>query len=154
MKWDTYRDLTDTSREYIGSLPFTVEPYGCFIWWSQQSQWASPTSSSGRRRFNSNDQSKATCDATNSRLPRLAGCVCCASRDPPLNIFTYDACVCPDLPSPPSPPPPAPFVQMQGKQCVTTVDGKTRCLQIPVGSSLSDANIQKMARRHYGSPLA
>ena len=48
---------------------------------------------------------------------------------------------------------PPPLTELQGKQCVTTANGATHCLQIPVGSSLFDEKIQKMAARHFGSPL-
>jgi hypothetical protein len=64
----------------------------------------------------------------------------------------------PSPPSPPStpprPPPPQPAVEMQSRQCVTTADGNIHCLQIPIGSSLSDEKMQGAIRRHYGSPLS
>ena len=53
-------------------------------------------------------------------------------------------------PPPPSPPP----VAMQPRQCVTTTDGVTRCVQIEVGSSLQDPITQARLTRRFGLPLA
>ena len=59
-------------------------------------------------------------------------------------------------PPPPSPPPSGrePTVAMQPRQCVTTADGVTRCVQIEVGSSLQDPITQARLTRRFGLPLA
>merc|ERR1719506_46463 len=53
---------------------------------------------------------------------------------------------------PPSPPPPVPRAVLQPRQCVTTADGVSRCIQIQEGLSLDDEHVQAMIERHFASP--
>ena len=55
---------------------------------------------------------------------------------------------------PPSMPPPPPVLEMQPAQCVTTADGVTHCVHIPVNSTLSDPWVQRAAKRRFGSELS
>ena len=60
-------------------------------------------------------------------------------------------------PPPPRPPPPrspAPKPVWQPRQCVTTADGRSHCMSLPEGHSLTDARVQAMTERHYRSPLS
>ena len=52
---------------------------------------------------------------------------------------------------PPSPPPPVPRAVLQPRQCVTTADGVSRCIQIQEGLSLDDEDVQAMIERHFAS---
>ena len=54
---------------------------------------------------------------------------------------------------PPSPPPPVPRAVLQPRQCVTTADGVSRCIQIQEGLSLNDERVQAMIDRHFGSAV-
>ena len=59
----------------------------------------------------------------------------------------------PPSPSPPSPsPPPVPRAVLQPRQCVTTADGVSRCIQIQEGLSLDDKDVQAMIEHHFASP--
>ena len=51
----------------------------------------------------------------------------------------------------PAAPPPAPH-RFQPRQCVTTADGVSRCIQIQEGLSLDDEHVQAMIERHFASP--
>ena len=53
---------------------------------------------------------------------------------------------------PPSPPPPVPRAVLQPRQCVTTADGVSRCIQIQEGLSLDDEDVQAMIEHHFASP--
>ena len=53
---------------------------------------------------------------------------------------------------PPSPPPPVPRAVLQPRQCVTTADGVSRCIQIQEGLSLDDEHVQAMIERHFAPP--
>ena len=57
-------------------------------------------------------------------------------------------------PSPPPPPLPVNVAVLQPRQCVTTADGVTQCIQIEEGKSLQDTRVQAMIERHFGSALA
>ena len=54
--------------------------------------------------------------------------------------------------APPAPPPrPVPRAVLQPRQCVTTADGVSRCIQIQEGLSLDDEDVQAMIERHFAS---
>ena len=53
---------------------------------------------------------------------------------------------------PPPPPPPVPRAVLQPRQCVTTADGVSRCIQITEGLSLDDGRVQAMIERHFADP--
>ena len=54
-------------------------------------------------------------------------------------------------PPTPSPPPPVPRAVLQPRQCVTTADGVSRCIQIQEGLSLDDERVQAMMERRFAS---
>ena len=60
----------------------------------------------------------------------------------------------PPPPRPPPPRPPTPTAVWQPRQCVTTADGRSHCMSLPEGHSLTDARVQAMTERHYRSPLS
>ena len=66
---------------------------------------------------------------------------CPTSSPPPL----------PPSPSPPPPPRPVPRAVLQPRQCVTTADGVSRCIQIQEGLSLDDEDVQAMIEHHFAS---
>jgi hypothetical protein len=45
-----------------------------------------------------------------------------------------------------------PRAVLQPRQCVTTADGVSRCIQIQEGLSLDDERVQAMIERHFASP--
>lgn len=45
---------------------------------------------------------------------------------------------------------PHPTQKLQPKQCVTLVDGTSRCVSLPVGRSLGDADIQRRMKKTFG----
>ena len=57
-------------------------------------------------------------------------------------------------PSPPPPRSPTPEPAWQPQQCVTTADGRSHCMSLPEGHSLTDDRMQAMIKRHYRSPLS
>ena len=67
---------------------------------------------------------------------------CPTSSPPPL----------PPSPSPPPPPRPVPRAVLQPRQCVTTADGVSRCIQIQEGLSLEDEDVRAMIEHHFASP--
>ena len=55
--------------------------------------------------------------------------------------------------APPAPPPrPVPRAVLQPRQCVTTADGVSRCIQIQEGLSLDDEDVRAMIEHHFASP--